>query len=80
VLRPAWAYSQLMPTLKLASCDLGLSPLLQWFVVPPLALSLARRSRISPGQQLKQKDHDGGKQSNDQHPTQQSETYHPGHH
>jgi len=80
VLRPAWAYSQLMPTLRLAGVELGLSPLLQWLVVPPLALYLARRTRISPRQQLKQKDHDGGQQSSDQHPTQQSETHHPGHH
>ena len=42
VLRPAWAYSQLMPKLRLGGVELGLSPLLQWLVVPPLALYLAR--------------------------------------
>ena len=42
VLRPAWAYSQLMPTLKLAGIELGLSPLLQWVFIPPFALYLAR--------------------------------------
>ena len=39
-----WAYSDLMPTLDLAGVRLGLSPLLQWLVLPPLALHMARRS------------------------------------
>lgn len=38
-----WSYSELMPTLKLAGIEFGLSPLLQWLVLPPLALYLARR-------------------------------------
>jgi hypothetical protein len=41
----SWAYSELMPTLKVAGIDIGLSPLLQWLVLPPLALVLAGRSR-----------------------------------
>ena len=38
-----WTYSELMPTLNLAGVRFGLSPLLQWLVLPPLALHLARR-------------------------------------
>ena len=38
-----WSYSDLMPTLELAGIRIGLSPLLQWLVIPPLALHLARR-------------------------------------
>ena len=39
-----WAYSDLMPTLDLVGVRVGLSPLLQWLVLPPLALHVARRS------------------------------------
>ena len=38
-----WTYSELMPTLKVGDIEVGLSPLLQWLLVPPLALYLARR-------------------------------------
>lgn len=41
----SWAYSDLMPVLKLAGVDIGLSPLLQWLVLPPLALVLACKGR-----------------------------------
>ena len=41
----SWAYSELMPVLKLAGIDIGLSPLLQWLVLPPLALYLAGKFR-----------------------------------
>ncbi len=41
----SWAYSELMPVLKLAGIDIGLSPLLQWLVLPPLALVLAGKFR-----------------------------------
>jgi hypothetical protein len=41
----SWAYSGLMPVLKLAGIDIGLSPLLQWLVLPPLALYLAGKFR-----------------------------------
>ena len=40
----SWAYSGLMPTLKVAGIDIGLSPLLQWLVLPPLALYLGCKS------------------------------------
>lgn len=43
-----WTYSELMPALDLAGFRIGLSPLLQWLVVPPLAMHLARRRSIRP--------------------------------
>jgi hypothetical protein len=42
--RQGWQYSQLMPTIELHGQVIGVSPLAQWFVLPPLALFLARRS------------------------------------
>ena len=38
-----WSYSEMMPTLALGGIALGVSPLLQWLVLPPLALYLAGR-------------------------------------
>lgn len=37
-----WSYSELMPTLDIAGFKFGVSPLLQWLILPPLALYLAR--------------------------------------
>lgn len=37
----SWAYSALMPTLRIAGIEVGLSPLLQWLLLPPAALRLA---------------------------------------
>jgi hypothetical protein len=37
----SWAYSPAMPTISLPGFKLGLSPLAQWAVIPPLALYLA---------------------------------------
>ena len=47
----SWEYSSLMPRLRLAEIELGLSPLAQWLVIPPLALRLALRltPRVSSG-------------------------------
>lgn len=41
--RGSWSYSPQMPTLP--PLETGLSPILQWFVVPTLALAAARRPR-----------------------------------
>jgi hypothetical protein len=41
-----WAYSDLMPTVRIAGLVIGLSPLLQWLVIPPLALHLAKKRII----------------------------------
>ena len=43
-----WTYSELMPTVSLAGIRIGVSPLLQWLVLPPLALHLARRGYSRP--------------------------------
>jgi hypothetical protein len=42
VVRAGWAYSRLMPVVPIINT--GLSPLLQWIVVPAFALALARRT------------------------------------
>lgn len=39
--REAWAYTRLMPTLPLLNA--GLTPILQWIVLPPLCLWLSAR-------------------------------------
>jgi hypothetical protein len=44
VVRAAWAYSDLMPVVPLFGMEVGLSPLLQWLVVPLAALAWARRT------------------------------------
>jgi hypothetical protein len=48
--RKSWAYSELMPVLPIAG-GIGLSPLLQWVVVPTLALwcvfRAQRRSKVT---------------------------------
>jgi len=41
IARPSWEYSALMPVVNLNGMEIGLSPLMQWLVVPPLALWLA---------------------------------------
>lgn len=37
-----WSYSELMPTVEIVGAAIGVSPLLQWIVIPPLALRFAR--------------------------------------
>ena len=41
IARGSWAYSALMPVVHLAGFEIGLSPLAQWLVIPPVALWLA---------------------------------------
>jgi hypothetical protein len=38
----AWAYSTYMPTVRIGEIELGLSPLLQWLIVPIIALASVR--------------------------------------
>ena len=38
----SWEYSALMPRILLGDIELGLSPLVQWLVLPPLALYLSK--------------------------------------
>lgn len=48
--RESWRYSELMPVLELRGIVIGLAPLAQWLVLPPLALYLSARSAGSrPG-------------------------------
>ncbi len=42
VARASWAYSTLMPIVDLGGFEVGLAPLLQWLILPPAALWLAR--------------------------------------
>lgn len=44
----SWAYTPLMPTLPVLGT--GLSPLLQWIVIPLAAFGLVRRARPAVGQ------------------------------
>jgi hypothetical protein len=44
VIRAAWAYSGLMPVVRLGILEIGLSPLLQWFMVPGIAFAFVRLS------------------------------------
>lgn len=41
--RATWAYSDLMPVIPLGSLQVGLSPILQWIVIPAAAFTLTRR-------------------------------------
>jgi len=43
-IRHTWTYSDLMP--RLPPLGIGASPLLQWIVIPPLALWVARRRAL----------------------------------
>ena len=49
--RHAWAYSASMPMVRIGGIELGLSPLLQWLIVPIIALASVRRCLIcdAPG-------------------------------
>jgi hypothetical protein len=47
VARPSWEYSALMPVLNLNGWVMGLSPLLQWLVIPPVVLWLSRAYVLS---------------------------------
>jgi hypothetical protein len=43
VVRASWAYSDWMPVIPIAGLSIGLSPLLQWIVVPAAAFAITRR-------------------------------------
>ena len=45
----SWEYSALMPRISPGDIELGLSPLVQWLLIPPLALWLAPRARRTGG-------------------------------
>jgi hypothetical protein len=41
--RRTWAYSELMPVVPVGSYEIGLSPLVQWIMVPAAAFWAAQR-------------------------------------
>ena len=47
VVRKTWAYSELMPVIDVFGFDVGVSPLLQWIVIPALALWRSRRKAFA---------------------------------
>ncbi len=51
-----WSYSELMATISLGDARIGLAPLLQWLVVPPLSLYLARSTVQRANQDDKDRD------------------------
>lgn len=46
--RQSWQYSALMPVIQVSGVTIGLSPILQWIAVPPLAIYAARRIGRQP--------------------------------
>jgi hypothetical protein len=38
----SWSYSELMPEFSLAGREIGLSPLLQWTILPPLCFAIVQ--------------------------------------
>jgi hypothetical protein len=48
VIRAAWAYSEWMPVIPLFGHKIGLSPLLQWIVVPAVAFKIVRGMTVRP--------------------------------
>jgi hypothetical protein len=47
-IRASWAYSAWMPVISLFDFKIGLSPLLQWIVVPAVAFKITRGVTIKP--------------------------------
>jgi hypothetical protein len=45
----SWTYAESMPRVDLAGFEIGVSPLAQWLVIPPLAVYLARKARTKAG-------------------------------
>lgn len=43
VVRASWAYSELMPVISLFGLSIGVSPLLQWIIVPGVTLYITKR-------------------------------------
>ncbi len=39
----SWSYTQSMPALQLGEFELGLTPLAQWLLLPPIAVAFAKR-------------------------------------
>jgi hypothetical protein len=48
VVRAAWSYSDRMPVLSVFGLNIGLSPLLQWIVVPTAAFTITKGVTCKP--------------------------------
>jgi len=48
IVRATWAYSEWMPTISLFGLNVGLSPLLQWLVLPAAAFKITRGVTVEP--------------------------------
>lgn len=48
----SWAYAPAMPRIDFGTIEVGLTPLVQWLVLPPLAIYLTRRSYLAGGGSL----------------------------
>ena len=46
----SWTYAESMPRLSLGSFEIGLTPLAQWLIIPPVSLYLSLRR--GPGRML----------------------------
>ncbi|MEH6617536.1 MAG: hypothetical protein V7699_06830 [Porticoccus sp.] len=51
LVRESWAYSEWMPVIPVF--EVGLSPIAQWLIIPPLAFWWSRRPLIYPNQSTK---------------------------
>lgn len=43
----SWTYAEAMPTLEIGGFEIGLTPLAQWLLLPPIALYLGRATLAS---------------------------------
>jgi hypothetical protein len=76
----SWTYAESMPTVAVGATDIGISPLLQWLVLPPVSLYVARRLGGTAAEQAHQHDENDHQQRNHQHPAEQPDAHHPRHH
>lgn len=44
LVRESWAYSELMPVIPVFDFEVGLSPIAQWLIIPPLAFWWSKRA------------------------------------
>lgn len=47
--RQSWAYSDWMPVIPIGPVRVGLSPLIQWIIVPAVAFCAVARGNLAPG-------------------------------
>ncbi|MGQ0579760.1 MAG: hypothetical protein ACT4PQ_12750 [Betaproteobacteria bacterium] len=52
IVRGSWAYSPLMPVVNIGGIEIGLSPLAQWLVIPPVALWFAGFRAVTKAKEI----------------------------